>query len=178
MKIKKFVIPIISAVCVIAVVFAAWAFGLFDLIKASTRKIDADIYREVYNRYTYNANADTDYFPLFPRPEGEAYTGFVRKGTKTWSASLSCVGVTVQEVKEHTRDFKKVDLADNAYILTEGENKILLSGDEYENGVWVNGYIVVNDVPFIFSVMCDTDRKDQEPAFDYVCQMLSEITTE
>lgn len=63
---KKILIPVISVLCTLIIVFAAWFFGLFDVIKASTRKIESELYKEVYNRYTYNINPDTDYLPLFP----------------------------------------------------------------------------------------------------------------
>lgn len=175
-KMKKILIPLISILCTLIIVIAAWFFGLFDVIKASTRKIDSELYKEVYNRYTYNINPDTDYFPLFPREEGKAYTGFAMDGNSDWYASVNAPKQKIQTVKENTRDFKKVKLADNAYLLTDGSKKIEMNGEEYKNGVWVSGYLVINDTPFLFTVICYTDSGDQAEAFDFICKTVSDVT--
>lgn len=173
---KKILIPVISVLCTLIIVFAAWFFGLFDVIKASTRKIDSELYKEVYNRYTYNINPDTDYLPLFPHEEGKAYKGFAAGGNSDWYASVNAPKQKIQTVKESTRDFKKVKLADNAYLLTDGCKPIEMKGEEYKNGVWVNGYLVINDTPFSFTVICYTDSGDRDEAFDFICKTVSDVT--
>ena len=79
-------------------------------------------------------------------------------------------------MKESTRDFKKVKLAGNAYLLTDGCKPIEMKGEEYKNGVRVNGYLVINDTPFSFTVICYTDSGDRDEAFDFICKTVSDVT--